>query len=91
MRLAMVLIPNLLRKLVPVWSQISTHGTMSSHSEGSTATIELANFPILSQTGCARRTGWFEWFAQKAEKTATVRHSMCRVDGGEVCRWDLRW
>lgn len=93
MRLAMVLIsiPNLLRKLAPVWSQMYTHGTISSRSEGNTATIELTDFPVRSKTGCARITGWFEWFAQKAEKTATVQHYPCRAENGPVCRWNLRW
>jgi len=93
MRLAMVLIsiPTLLRKLAPVWSQLYTHGTMSSRSEGNTATLELTDFPVRSQTGCARITGWFEWFAQKAEKTATVNHDPCRAENGPVCRWNVRW
>jgi hypothetical protein len=93
MRLAMVLIsiPNLLRKLAPVWSQLYTHGTMSSSSEGKTATVELTDFPVRSKTGCGRITGWFEWFAQKAEKTATVQHYPCRAESGPVCRWTLRW
>lgn len=93
MRLAMVLIsiPNLLRKLAPVWSQLYTHGKMSSTSEGRTATVELTDFPVRSKTGCARITGWFEWFAQKAEKTATVQHYPCRAENGPVCRWTLRW
>ena len=93
MRLAMVLIsiPNLLRKLSPVWSQLYTHGKMSSSAEGRTATVELTDFPVRSKTGCARITGWFEWFAQKAEKTATVQHYPCRAENGPVCRLTLRW
>jgi hypothetical protein len=93
MRLAMVLIsiPNLLRKLAPVWSQLYTHGTMSVRSTDETATIELSDFPVRSTIGCARITGWFEWFAQKAEKAATVQHDPCRAENGAVCRWDVRW
>ena len=30
-------------------------------------------------TAEGRITGWFEWFAQKAEKTATVTHAACRA------------
>jgi len=93
MRLAMVLIsiPNLLRKLAPVWSQLYTHGMMCSRSEGNTAAVELTDFPVRSKTGCARITGWFEWFAQKAEKTAVVHHDPCRAENGPACRWNLRW
>jgi hypothetical protein len=94
LRLAMILIsmPSLLRKLAPVWTQLYTHGKMTSTSEGNSAVVELTEFPLLSATNCARITGWFEWFAQKAEKNATVRHSVCRVrNGGDVCRWELRW
>lgn len=93
MRLAMVLIsiPSLLRKLAPVWAQMNTHGAMSFTSEANHATVELAGFPLSSATGCARITGWFEWFAQQAEKTATVRHECRLVRGGDVCRWHLAW
>ena len=94
LKLAMVLIsmPSLLRKLQPVWAQLYTHGAMSSSSEGKTANIELRDFPVISATGCARITGWFEWFAQAAEKTAKVRHDSCRVDNESgICRWTITW
>lgn len=93
MRLAMVLIsiPNLLRKLGPVWGQLYTHGAMRHTAEGRTATIELEDFPVVSRTGCARITGWFEWFARQAEKTVVVTHAECRAEGARCCRWNLRW
>ncbi|MEO8034604.1 MAG: hypothetical protein ABI837_09230 [Acidobacteriota bacterium] len=94
LRLAMILIsmPSLLRKLTPTWSQMYTHGTMSSHSEGRSATIELTGFPVKSVVGCARVTGTFEWFAGQAEKSATVTHSVCQAkNGGDVCKWEVHW
>ena len=93
LRLAMVMIsiPSLLRKLAPVWTQMYSHGKMTSQSEGRTAVIELTDYPVVSASGCARITGTFEWFAEQAEKTATVRHSSCRAKGAPVCRWDLQW
>lgn len=93
LRLAMMMIsiPSLLRKLGPVWKQLYSHGTMDSTSDGSTATVELHDFPVVSATGCARITGWFEWFAGRAEKSVVVRHSECRASGAMRCRWDLRW
>lgn len=93
LRLAMVLISmeSLFRKLSPVWSQLYTHGEMKVATSPRKATITLENFPVVSRTGCARITGWFEWFAQKAEKTATVTHAACRADGAKECRWDATW
>lgn len=93
LRLAMILIsiPNLLRKLSPVWSQLYSHGVMRHSSEGRRSSIELVDFPVVSLTGCARITGWFEWFAQRAEKTAAVTHPECRAKGSSQCRWDVRW
>jgi hypothetical protein len=93
LRLAMIMIsiPNLLRKLAPVWSQLYSHGTMRHAIEPNHAVMELLDFPVVSATGCARITGWFEWFAQKAEKTAVVSHSSCRAGGARLCQWDLRW
>lgn len=93
LRLALTLIsiPNLLRKLGPVWSQLYTHGTMTSRSEGRSATIELTDFPLASATGCARVTGWFEWFSQRAEKTASARHTSCRADGAPIEQWVVKW
>jgi hypothetical protein len=94
LRLAMVLIsiPNLLRKVAPTWAQMYSHGKMTQVAEGRTATLELTDFPIESPVNCARVTGTLEWFAQQAEKNAVVRHVLCRSnDGGDVCRWDVRW
>ena len=93
MRLAMILIsiPNLLRKLAPVWSQVYTHGKVTSACTEREANVELTDFPIASATGCARITGWFEWFAERAEKTARVRHVECRSSGASVCRWQITW
>jgi hypothetical protein len=93
LRLAMVMIsiPSLLRKLAPVWTQLYSHGTMSSRADGKSAVVELADFPVVSATGCARITGWLEWFAEKAESGATIRHSSCTAKGDRICRWDLQW
>lgn len=94
MRLAMTFlsIPNLLRKLPPVWSQLYSHGSMHFESgPGNVATMELTEYPLVSATGCARITGWLEWFAQRAEKSAVIAHKECRAEGGKTCRWDLRW
>lgn len=93
LRLAMVLISmeSLLRKLRPVWSQLYTHGEMTVETAPHKATIVLDKFPVISKTGCARITGWFEWFSQKAEKTSTVTHAACRADGARECRWETTW
>lgn len=94
LRLAMILIsmPSLIRKLAPTWSQMYSHGTMTSHSEGKNATIELTGFPVSSAVGCARITGTLEWFAHQAEKASTIRHTLCRAkSGGDVCKWELQW
>lgn len=93
MRLALTLIsiPNLLRKLGPVWQQLYSHGRMVNTSAERTASIELLEFPFVSATLCARVTGWFSWFAEKAEKTATVSHVTRRARGDASCRWQIDW
>lgn len=93
LRLALnfISVPNLLRKLEPVWSQFYSHGRMTIDQKEKAATIELHEFPLVSATHCARVTGWFEWFAQKAEKSAAVRHSTCRARGDAQCRWEVIW
>jgi hypothetical protein len=89
--LTMLSMPSLLRKLEPVWTQLYTHGRTTNECHDKSATVELHDFPYVSATQCGRVTGMFEWFAQKAERTATVRHTSCRASRGTVCRWDLSW
>ncbi|HET7707610.1 MAG TPA: hypothetical protein VFM36_16100 [Thermoanaerobaculia bacterium] len=89
--LAMISMPSLLRKLEPVWSQLYTHGRTTNECRDKSATVELHDFPYVSATQCARVTGMFEWFAQKAERTAAVRHVSCRASRDPVCRWDISW
>lgn len=93
LRLAMMILsmPALLRKLAPVWTQLYSHGKMTFESEGDSATIQLAEYPVVSETGCARISGWFEWFAQQAQKSAVVSHPDCRAKGGSAERWHIRW
>ena len=93
LRLALIMVSmeSLLRKLQPVWSQLYSHGRTSYELRDRNATIELHEFPIVSATQCARVTGMLEWFAEKAEKTATLRHTSCRARGELTCRWELRW
>lgn len=89
--LAVISIPNLLLKLGPIWKQINSHGTMTNKSDKNSALLELTDYPLVSATGCARVTGFFEWFAQRAEKTATINHYECRARGGALCRWKIQW
>lgn len=89
--LTMLSMPSLLRKLEPVWSQLYSHGRTTNECREKNATVELHDFPYVSATQCARVTGMFEWFAQKAERTATVRHVSCRASRDTVCRWDISW
>ncbi|MFZ2492006.1 MAG: hypothetical protein WA208_11025 [Thermoanaerobaculia bacterium] len=89
--LTMISIPSLLRKLEPVWTQLYSHGKMSSTCEAKSAVVELKEFPLISATFCSRVTGWFAWFAEKAEKTATVKHVSCRTRGDATCRWSIAW
>jgi hypothetical protein len=49
---------------------------------------ESASFRI---PPAARVTGMFEWFAQRAESSAVVRHSACRARRDAVCRWEINW
>jgi hypothetical protein len=93
LRLAMIMIsiPSLLRKLAPVWTQMYSHGTMTSRSEDRSAVVELTDYPVVSAAGCARVTGTLQWFAEAAEKNATVHHTSCRGKGAAICRWDVRW
>lgn len=89
--LTMLSMPSLLRKLEPVWSQLYTHGRTTNECRERSATVELHDFPYVSATQCARVTGMFEWFAQKAERSAAVRHVSCRASRDPVCRWDISW
>jgi hypothetical protein len=93
LRLAMVMVsmPALLRKLSPVWTQLYSHGTMTSSVEGKEGLIELKGFPLVSATGCGRVTGFLEWFAEKGDRRATIRHTACTSKGAPSCQWELRW
>jgi hypothetical protein len=93
LRLAMVMVsmPALLRKLSPVWTQLYSHGTMSSTIDGKQALVELKDFPLVSATGCGRVTGFLEWFSEKGDRHATIRHTACTSKGQPSCQWELRW
>ena len=93
LRLAMMILsmPALLRKLAPVWTQLYSHGKMTFESDDNSATIELSEYPVVSAAGCARISGWFEWFSQQAQKSAVVSHTDCRAKGGSGERWYIRW
>jgi hypothetical protein len=89
--LSFISMPNLLRKLEPVWQQLYTHGRTTNVSGDRDATVELHDLPYVSPIQCARVTGMFEWFAQRAESSAVVRHSACRARRDAVCRWEINW
>ena len=93
LRLALTLIsmPSLLRKLQPVWQQLYSHGRTSYELGERRASVELHDFPYVSATQCARVTGMFEWFAQKAERHGAVRHVACRARGEAADRWEITW
>lgn len=75
----------------PSRSTLYSHGRTTNECRERNASVELQDFPYISATQCARVTGMFEWFAQKAERTATVRHVSCRALRDPLCRWELNW
>ena len=70
---------------------LAAGGGDSDSGDGSTAVVELTGYPVVSSTGCARITGWFEWFAETAETSARVTHTECRAGGHPTCRWRITW
>ena len=88
---ALMSMGSFLTKIQPVWSQMYSHGRTSYEMSGKSATVELHDFPFVSATNCARITGSLEWFAQKAERSAVLRHISCRSNGEPACRWGVTW
>lgn len=89
--MAVLSMPNLIRKISPGWKQLHTHGRINAECGERSARIDLVDYPIVSKVTCARVTGWFEWFSTAAEKTARTRHVKCRVAGDPVEAWVVEW
>ena len=89
--MAVISIPNLIRKIPPGWKQLYSHGTMNVQCEANRADVELLDFPVVSDVTCGRVTGWFEWFAQAADRSAAASHVRCRATGATSEGWVIEW